>query len=140
MSKGAEEEQFPRERPVHQRPRRLAEWLNPTGAKKVHSLIDKVYQPKNLKIAWERVEANQGAGGVDGQSITAFGERLDEQLGRLHEELRTNTYQPRPVRQRHSRRSRSGRRSRGMRTPGRTPHPRRAAVSRSRARPWCARH
>jgi len=99
MSKGAEVEQFPRERPVHQRPRRLAEWLNPTGAKKVHSLIDKVYQPKNLKIAWERVEANQGAGGVDGQSITAFGERLDEQLGRLHEELRTNMYQPRPVRQ-----------------------------------------
>jgi len=65
----------------------------------VHSLIDKVYQPENLKIAWERVEANQGAGGVDGQSTKAFGERLDEQLDRLHEELRTNRYQPRPVRQ-----------------------------------------
>ena len=88
MSKGAEVEQFPRERPVHQRPRRLAEWLNPTGAKKVHSLIDKVYQPKNLKIAWERVEANQGAGGVDGQSITAFGERLDELLGDEDLEIR----------------------------------------------------
>jgi hypothetical protein len=28
--------------PVHSRPRRLADWINPTGAKKVHSLIDKV--------------------------------------------------------------------------------------------------
>src|SRR5215813_228868 len=25
------------------RPRRLADWINPTGARKVHSLIDKVY-------------------------------------------------------------------------------------------------
>jgi len=99
MSKGAEVEQFPRERPVHQRPRRLANWLNPTGARKVHSLIDKVYQQKNLEIAWERVEANQGAGGVDGQSIAAFAERLEEQIGRLHRELRTDTYAPRPVRQ-----------------------------------------
>jgi group II intron reverse transcriptase/maturase len=65
----------------------------------VHSLIDKVYQQKNLEIAWERVEANQGAGGVDGQSIAAFAERLEEQIGRLHRELRTDTYAPRPVRQ-----------------------------------------
>lgn len=99
MSKGAEVDQFLRERPVHQRPRRLAEWLNLTGARKVHSLIDKVYQPKNLEIAWERVEANQGAGGVDGQSVVAFAEQLKEQLGRLHRELRTDTYAPRPVRQ-----------------------------------------
>ena len=28
--------------PVHSRPRRLVDWINPTGAKKVHSLIDKV--------------------------------------------------------------------------------------------------
>src|SRR5215831_2962463 len=30
------------ERPEHHRPRRLADWINPTGARKVHSLIDKV--------------------------------------------------------------------------------------------------
>ncbi|MDK2910975.1 MAG: hypothetical protein PWR20_2543 [Bacteroidales bacterium] len=28
--------------------------------KKVHSLIDKVYNPTNLKLAWERVKANKG--------------------------------------------------------------------------------
>jgi hypothetical protein len=39
------------ERPVHPRQRRLAEWLNPTEAKKEHSLIDKVYKRKNLERA-----------------------------------------------------------------------------------------
>ena len=43
--------------PVHSRPRRLVDWINPTGAKKVHSLIDKVYQRKNLEMAWETVQA-----------------------------------------------------------------------------------
>ena len=87
------------ERPGHHRPRRLADWINPTGARKVHSLIDKVYKRKNLEIAWERVRANHGAGGIDGESIEAFGEGLEERLARLHEELRTDSYGPRPVRQ-----------------------------------------
>jgi hypothetical protein len=30
------------EKPVHSRLRRLVDWINLTGAKKVHSLIDKV--------------------------------------------------------------------------------------------------
>ena len=50
-------------------PRRLADWLNPTDAKKVHSLIDKVYQRKNLEIAWEQVQANRGCEGIDGQNL-----------------------------------------------------------------------
>ncbi len=36
------------EKPRIQRPRRLADWLNPAGERKVHSLIDKVYKRKNL--------------------------------------------------------------------------------------------
>jgi len=88
-----------REIPVHSRPRRLSDWLNPTGARKVHSLIDKVYQRKNLKRAWERVRANRGSGGVDGQSLEAFGAQLNEQLERLHQELKEDAYQPQPVRQ-----------------------------------------
>ena len=88
------------EKPEHQRPRRLADWLNPTGARKAHSLIDKVYKRKNLQMAWEKVKANQGAGGVDGESIEAFGERLDERLEQLHEELRTDCFRPQPVRRR----------------------------------------
>lgn len=32
-----------------------------------YSLIDKVYAPKTLALAWEKVRANRGAAGVDGQ-------------------------------------------------------------------------
>lgn len=87
------------ERPVHQRPRRLADWINPTGAKKVHSLVDKVYKRKNLEMAWGCVKANRGSGGVDGQSLEEFEGQLDGQLSRLHDELREDRYRPQPVRQ-----------------------------------------
>jgi RNA-directed DNA polymerase len=86
------------EKPLCHSPRRLVDWLNPDGQKKVHSLVDKVYQPKNLRAAWERVKANRGSGGVDGQSLEAFEQGLDDNLQRLHEELRTDGYQPQPVR------------------------------------------
>src|SRR5450631_1781493 len=85
--------------PVHSRPRRLADWINPTGAKKVHSLVDKVYKRKNLEMAWEKVKANRGSGGVDGQTLETFEAQLEPQLERLHRELREDTYQPLPVRQ-----------------------------------------
>ena len=85
------------EKPDHPHPRRLADWLNPTGTRKVHSLVDKVYKRKNLELAWEKVRANKGAGGVDGQSIEDFEKVLDEQLDRLHRELKEDTYSPQPV-------------------------------------------
>jgi RNA-directed DNA polymerase len=86
------------EKPLCQPPRRLTDWLNPDGQRKAHSLVDKVYQPKNLRAAWDEVKANRGSGGVDGQSLEAFDQGLDEHLARLHEELRTDRYQPLPVR------------------------------------------
>jgi RNA-directed DNA polymerase len=75
------------------------DWIILTGAKKVHSLIDKVYKRKNLEMAWEKVKANRGSGGVDGQSLEAFEAQLDQQLERLQRELKEDTYQPLPVRQ-----------------------------------------
>jgi RNA-directed DNA polymerase len=85
--------------PVHSRPRRLVDWINPTCAKKVHSLIDKVYKRKNLEIAWEKVKANRGSGGIDGETLEAFAEQLDQHLDRLQSELTEGTYRPRPVKQ-----------------------------------------
>ena len=79
------------------RPRRLADWLNPTGERKVHSLVDKIYKRKNLELAWEKVKRNRGAGGIDGEDIAGFEARLEEQLERLHCELRDDTYEPQPV-------------------------------------------
>ena len=87
------------EKPVRSRLRRLVDWINLTGAKKVHSLIDKVYKRKNLEMAWEKVKANRGSGGVDGQNLEAFEAQLDQQLDRLQRELKGDTYQPLPVRQ-----------------------------------------
>ena len=85
--------------PVQACARRLADWINPTGARKVHSLIDKVYRRKNLEMAWERVKANRGSGGVDGQSLAAFEAQLDQQLDRLQRELMQDAYRAEPVRQ-----------------------------------------
>jgi RNA-directed DNA polymerase len=85
--------------PVHFRPRRLADWINPTGVKKVHSLIDKVYKQKNLEMAWEKVQANRGSGGIDGQSLEEFAAQMEGELKRLGQELQDDVYRPRPVRQ-----------------------------------------
>jgi RNA-directed DNA polymerase len=86
------------EKPLCHSSRRLVDWLNPDGQKKVHSLVDKVYQPKNLRAAWEKVKANRGSGGIDGQSLEEFEQGLNDNLQRLQEELRTNRYRPQPVR------------------------------------------
>jgi RNA-directed DNA polymerase len=86
------------EKPERRAPRRLSDHLALEGQKKVHSLVDKVYSRKNLQLAWERVRANRGAGGVDGITIAAFEAELDANLERLHGELREGTYRPRAVR------------------------------------------
>jgi group II intron reverse transcriptase/maturase len=97
VSKGGDEESSLSEKPGRRRPRRLADWLNPTGERKVHSLVDKIYKRKNLEVAWEKVKRNRGAGGIDGEDIAVFEARLEEQLERLHGELRDDTYAPQPV-------------------------------------------
>ena len=87
------------EKPERHAPRRLSDYLMLEGQKqKVHSLVDKVYSRKNLKLAWERVRANRGASGTDGITVGAFEANLDVNLERLHQELRDKIYQPQPVR------------------------------------------
>lgn len=86
------------EKPLCQAQRRLSDWINPEGEKKVHSLIDKVYQSQNLRLAWARVKANRGGGGVDRVSISAYEDNLDAELKDLRETLRGGAYKPRPVR------------------------------------------
>jgi len=65
---------------------------------KYYSLIDKVYNLENLRRAYKSVKASNGAPGVDGQTVQAFGENLEAELKRLHLELKTKTYRPNPVR------------------------------------------
>ena len=64
---------------------------------KWHTLNDKVYSSLNLYVASLSVLGNEGAPGVDHQTVAQFEDRQLEELRRLEEELRTGKYQPRAV-------------------------------------------
>lgn len=66
--------------------------------------------------AYERVKANQGAAGVDGQSIEAFGERLKGNLFKLWNRLSSGSYFPPPVRRVEIPKSDGGKRPLGIPT------------------------
>jgi RNA-directed DNA polymerase len=63
-----------------------------------YSLKDKVYAPATLSAAWEKVRANGGAAGVDGQSIERFDARAELYLAELSTALREGNYRPQPIR------------------------------------------
>ena len=65
---------------------------------KWHSLIDKVWAVGNLWGSYQRVAANQGAAGVDHQTIEMFEQHVEENVGRLSETLRDGSYRPKVVR------------------------------------------
>jgi RNA-directed DNA polymerase len=67
-------------------------------ARKAHSLIGQVYDPRNLARAWERVKEKKGAGGVDGVTVARFEKDRERYLGLLHQRLKDGSYRPRPVR------------------------------------------
>lgn len=62
------------------------------------SLIDKVYSVRTLMVAFEQVSGNKGAAGVDHQTIEMFSDDLDTNLAKLSEQLKQETYTPRPLR------------------------------------------
>lgn len=72
--------------------------VNGVKGGKWFSLIDKVCAPATLELAWTKVRANDGAAGVDGQSLETFAARSDLYLTELADALRTETYRPQPVR------------------------------------------
>jgi len=78
------------------------------------SLIDKVYAPATLALAWAKVRSKGGAAGVDGQSLDAFAARSDDYLSELSTALRTGTYRPRSVRRVEIPKSDGGRRPLGI--------------------------
>ncbi len=73
-------------------------WGRKSKEFKVHSLIDKVYKLLNLHIAWEKVKARKGAGGVDRVSVEEFKRNLDLNLREIHRLLCEDKYIPQPVR------------------------------------------
>ena len=62
-----------------------------------YSLMDKVYAPATLEAAWEKVRVNDGAAGVDRQSIERFEAHADQYLTELSTALRDGSYRPQPI-------------------------------------------
>jgi len=62
-----------------------------------YSLMDKVYAPATLQLAWQKVQANRGAAGVDGQSVERFAAQANRYLQELGQDLRQGAYRPAAV-------------------------------------------
>jgi RNA-directed DNA polymerase len=77
--------------------RMLAALGNGVKGGKWYSLMDKVYTPKTLKLAWKKVRANKGAAGVDNISIEKFEANAPRYLQELHVTLKQKSYQPKAV-------------------------------------------
>ena len=61
------------------------------------SLVDKVIRLTTLETAWRKVAGNKGAAGVDGQSVARFAAGAELYLCELHENLKSGSYRPSPV-------------------------------------------
>lgn len=78
--------------------RMVSALVNGVKGGKWFSLIDKVWAPKTLAMAWAKVRANRGAAGVDGVSVERFAAGSEAYLAELSAELKGGTYRPQPVR------------------------------------------
>ncbi len=65
--------------------------------RKWYSLIDKVYALENLRRAFKHVKSNNGAPGIDGETVKDFATSLENKLATIHDELKTGRYRPEPV-------------------------------------------
>jgi hypothetical protein len=72
--------------------KRAAESPAPTDQR-----MEEVVEGENLKRAWKRVKANQGSPGVDGMTVFALKDYLNEHWPAIREQLLTGKYQPKPV-------------------------------------------
>jgi group II intron reverse transcriptase/maturase len=64
---------------------------------KRHSLINQVWNERNLEKAWLRVKQNKGSAGIDDVSILEFEQNLSKNLAEIQRSLKENRYTPKPV-------------------------------------------
>lgn len=77
--------------------RMLGALSNGVRGGKWFSLKDKLYDLKTLRHAAEKVCAKGGSAGVDLESTERFERELEANLKRLHQELKSGSYRPEPV-------------------------------------------
>ena len=61
-------------------------------------LMGRIVDPANMRRAWKRVKANQGAPGVDGMTLEDFPTFARLHWSAIRQALLDGTYQPQPVR------------------------------------------
>jgi hypothetical protein len=62
------------------------------------NVLERVYNPGRLRIAWQQVRKNAGAAGIDKMTVEAFERREDELVKLIHEKLKAGTYRFKPAR------------------------------------------
>ena len=102
---------------VRQLQRRLWAAAKRAPGRRFHALYDHLWRGDVLQEAWKRVRVNQGAAGVDGQTIAAVEQAgVERFLGELGAELREKRYRPEVVLRRYIPKGTGGRRPLGIPT------------------------
>ena len=61
-------------------------------------LLDKILSRDNMNLAYKRVKANKGAGGIDDVEVDELYSYIKENWKSIEEQIRQRTYKPQPVR------------------------------------------
>jgi len=65
---------------------------------KHENILEKVYNPGRLLLAWQQIKKNAGAAGIDKMTIEDFALRENELLNLIHEKLMLGIYRFKPAR------------------------------------------
>jgi len=61
-------------------------------------VVERIYEPRRLRKAWQQVKQNAGAAGIDQMTVEAFEQQKDELLTLIHEKLKAGIYRFKPAR------------------------------------------